>query len=155
MLILSLEGFIISRTVLRSQCGGPEEVGYGCDPGTLGAAAHVENKPLAEAMGDEAWKTVKNTADFTPKEAPKGHSATKGYGISGRVTNVVRQGSSVQVFSAFTVWVDGTLSNVAPIQGSASAEGSNTAEDAVRAITADRIEQILKKLKTGGVRKAG
>ncbi len=119
------------------------------------AAAHVENKPLAEAMGDEAWKTVKNAAGFTPKEAPKGQSATKGYGISGRLTNVVRQGNSVKVFSAFTIWVDGTLSNVAPIQGSAAADGSNTAEDAVRALTEDRIEKILKTIKTGAVHKAG
>jgi hypothetical protein len=59
-------------------------------------------------MGDEAWKTVDKTAGFTPKEAPKGKSATKGYGISGRVTSVVKQGKSLEVLSTFTIWVDGT-----------------------------------------------
>ena len=124
---------------------------------TLGpwTAAHVENKSLAEAMGDEAWKTVAKAAGFTPKEAPKGKSAVKGYSISGKVNSVVKQGNSVQVLSTFTIWVDGTLSNVAPIQGAGSAEGSNTAEDAMRGITENRITMILEKLKTGNIRKAG
>ena len=124
---------------------------------TLGpwTAAHVENKPLAEAMGDEAWKTVKKAAGFTPKEAPKGKSATNGYGISGRVNSVVKQGNSLQVLSTFTIWVDGTLSNVAPIQGAGSADGSSTAEDAMRGITENRITKILEKIKTGQVHQAG
>jgi len=118
-------------------------------------AAHVENKSLAVAMGDEAWKTVDKAAGFTPKEAPKGKSATKGYGISGRVNSVVKQGNSVQVLSTFTIWVDGTLSNTQPIQGAGSADGSSTAEDAMRGITENRITMILEKLKTGSIRKAG
>ena len=124
---------------------------------TLGpwTAAQAENKPLAEAMGNEAWKTVEKAADFTPKEAPKGKSATKGYGISGRVNSVVKQGNSSQVLSTFTIWVDGTLSNTQPIQGNGSAEGSMTAEDAVRAVTENRITMILEKLKTGSIHKAG
>ena len=106
---------------------------------TLGpwTAAHVENKPLAVVMGEKAWKTVEKAAGFTPKEASKGKS--KGYGISGRVNSVVKHGNSVQVLSTFTIWVDGTLSNVAPIQGAGSAEGSSTAEDAMRGITENRI----------------
>ena len=122
---------------------------------TLGpwTAAHAENKPLAEAMGNEAWKTVEKAADFTPKEAPKGKAATRGYTISGRLTSVVKQGNSLQILSAFTIWVDGTMSNVPPIQGTGSAVGS-TAEDVVRAITEDRIKKILETLKTGRVVKA-
>jgi len=123
---------------------------------TLGpwTAAQAENKPLAEAMGNEAWKTVEKAADFTPKEAPKGKAATRGYTISGRVTSVVKQGNGLQVLSAFTIWVDGTMSNVPPIQGSGSAAGGSTAEDVVRAITEDRIKKILETLKTGRVVKA-
>jgi hypothetical protein len=63
-------------------------------------AAHPENKPLVEAMGDEAWKTVEKAAGFAPKQ-----SGSTGYGISGRITSVVKQGKSVQVFAAFTIWV--------------------------------------------------
>ena len=124
---------------------------------TLGpwTAAHAENKPLAEAMGDEAWKTVDKTVGFTPKEAPKGKSVTMGYTISGRLTSVVKQGNSLQILSAFTIWVDGTVSNVPPIQGTGSAEGSSTAEDAVRAITESRVKKILETIKTGRVVKAG
>jgi hypothetical protein len=123
---------------------------------TLGpwTAEHVENKPLAEAMGNEARKTVDKTAGYTPKDAPKGKSATKGYGISGRLNSVVKKGNSIQIFSTFTIWVDGTMSNVPPIQGTGFAEGSNTAEDAVRAITESRVAKILDTLKTGRVIKA-
>ena len=124
---------------------------------TLGpwTAAHAENKPLAVVMGEKAWKTVEKAAGFTPKGAPKGKSATKGYGVSGRVNSVVKQGNSLQVLSTFTIWVDGTLSNAQPIQGNASAEGSSTAEDAMRDITEDRITKILEKIKTGQVHQAG
>jgi hypothetical protein len=123
---------------------------------TLGpwTAEHVENNPLAEAMGNEARKTVDKTAGYTPKDAPKGKSATKGYGISGRLNSVVKKGNSIQIFSTFTIWVDGTMSNVPPIQGTGFAEGSNTAEDAVRAITESRVAKILDTLKTGRVIKA-
>jgi len=123
---------------------------------TLGpwTAAHAENKALALAMGEEAWSAVKNTDGFTPQKPAAGSSAAKGYGISGKVTSVVKQGNSSQVFSTFTIWVDGTLSNVAPIPGNGSAEGSNTAEDAVRAITEARVKKILQTLKTGRVKKA-
>jgi hypothetical protein len=117
-------------------------------------AAHPENKPLAEAMGEEAWKTAEKTAGVTPKKAPQGAKGAKGYTVSGRITSVAKQGSAVQVFSAFTILVDGALSNVPPIQGNGSAEGSNTAEDAVRAITEMRIKKILDTLKTGRVAKA-
>jgi hypothetical protein len=124
---------------------------------TLGpwTAAHPENKPLAEAMGDEAWKMVEKTAGFTPKKAPPGATATKGYTVSGRLTNVNKQGNTVQIFSAFTILVDGGLSNVPPIQGTGSAEGSSSAEDAVRAITESRIKKILDTLKTGRVVRQG
>ena len=123
---------------------------------TLGpwTAEHAENKPLAEAMGNEARKTVDKAAGYTPKDAPKGKSATKGYGISGRLNSVVKKGNSIQIFSTFTIWVDGTMSNVPPIQGTGFAEGSNTAEDAVRAITESRVAKILDTLKTGRVIKA-
>jgi len=124
---------------------------------TLGpwTAAHAENKSLAVVMGEKAWKTVEKANGFTPKEAPKGKSATKGYGISGRVNSVVKHGNSVQVLSTFTIWVDGTMSNTQPIQGNASAEDGSTAEDAIRDITEDRVTMILEKLKTGSIRKAG
>ena len=123
---------------------------------TLGpwTAAHAENKPLAEAMGDEAWKTVEKTTGFTPKEAPKGKPAM-GYTISGKLTSVVKKGNSTQIFMTFTIWIDGTISNVPPIQGTGFAEGSSTAEDAVRAITENRIKKILETIKTGRVVKAG
>ena len=124
---------------------------------TLGpwTAQHAEDKPLAEAMGDEAWKTVEKSDGFTPKEAPKGKPAPKGYTISGSLTSVVKKGKTVQIFSNFTIWVDGTVSNVPPIQGTGFAEGSNTAEDALRAITESRVKKILETIKTGRVVKAG
>jgi hypothetical protein len=116
-------------------------------------AAHPENTPLAEAMGDEAWRTVEKAAGFKPKKASQ-NGGSKGYTTSGRLANVAKQANAVQIFSAFTILVDGAISNVPPIQGSGSAEGSSTAEDAVRAITESRIKKILDTLKTGRVVKA-
>jgi hypothetical protein len=124
---------------------------------TLGpwTASHAEHKPIAEAMGDEAWKTVENKAGFTPKKWPTGKNPTvKGYSISGNVTGVVKQGRSSQVLSKFTILVDGTMSNVPPIDGTGYAEGSNTPEDAMRAIAEARITKILETLKGGRVKKA-
>jgi hypothetical protein len=117
-------------------------------------AAHSENKALAEAMGDEAWKTVEKTAGFTPKKAPQAAKGAKGYTVSGRISSVARQANTVQVFSAFTILVDGTMSNVPPVQGNGSAEGGSSAEDAVRTITEMRMKKILDTLKTGRVAKA-
>ena len=47
------------------------------------------------------------------------------------------------------------MSNVPPVEGNGFAEGSNTAEDALRAITEARINKILGVIKTGRVVKAG
>jgi len=123
---------------------------------TLGpwTAVKSDDKPLAEAMGDEARRTVTKAAGFTPKDAPKGNKPTKGYGISGRLTNVVKRDNAVQIFSTFTILVDGSFSNVPPIQGNATAEGGSTAEDAVRAVTEQRVNKILQTIKTGAVKKA-
>jgi hypothetical protein len=110
---------------------------------------------LAEAMGDEAWKTVEKADGFTPQKAPEGKPAKKGYTISGKITSVVKEGGTISVFITFTIWVDGTISNVPPVQGTGSATGGNTAEDVVRAITESRIKKILEALKTGKVAKAG
>jgi hypothetical protein len=123
---------------------------------TLGpwTAALAEHKPLAEAMGNEAWKTVEKAAGFTPKALPIGNAAIKGYSISGRVTSVVIQGRTKEVYSTFTIWVDGTMSNVPPISGNATALGSDTAEDALRAVTEMRVTKILQTIKTGRVLKA-
>jgi hypothetical protein len=123
---------------------------------TLGPwkADHPADQPLADAMGDEARKTVEKTDGFEPKGAVQGKPAAKGYTVSGRLTSAEKQGNRVNIFSAFTIWVDGTVSNVPPIQGSGFAEGSNTAEDAVRAITESKIKQILDTIKTGRVIKA-
>ena len=123
---------------------------------TLGpwTAEHAADKPLAEAMGDEAWKTVEKSSDWTPQKAVNGKAGKKGYTVSGRLTSVVKEGSKTQIFSAFTILVDGALSNVPPIQGTGFAQAPNTAEDALRAITESRVNKILGTLKTGRVVKA-
>jgi hypothetical protein len=123
---------------------------------TLGpwTAAHAENKDLADAMGDEAWKTVEKSKDATPKKAdPK--TAAKGYTVSGRLTSADKKGKTTHIFMTFNILVDGFLSNVPPIAGTGFADAPNTPEDAVRAITESRINAIIQKLKTGLIVRQG
>jgi len=65
-----------------------------------------ERKPLAEAMGDEASNAVTKAAGFTPKKAVQGQPAKQGFTISGKLTNVLRTGRSVEVMGKFEVYVD-------------------------------------------------
>ena len=108
---------------------------------------------LVEAMGDAAWTTVKNTAGFTPKKWEK-DKTTKGFGIEGEVTSLVKQGKTTAVKATFVVSVDGTFSNVQPVPCDASADAPNTAEDALRALTEARVTKILGQMKAGRVLKA-
>ncbi len=123
---------------------GPWKVAKGVDK---------EYQPLAEAMGDEARKTAEKTAGFTPKAAENGKPAASGFTISGTITTVLKKGRSFHIRSVFTVWVDGTFSNVKELAGDGSAD-STPAEDAVRAITESRITKILVAIKSGQVKKA-
>ncbi len=54
-------------------------------------------KPLAAAMGDEAFNTVKNAPDFTPKLADPKKPDSGGFTISGKVKNVLKQGGKTHV----------------------------------------------------------
>ena len=67
----------------------------------------------------------------------------------------IKAGSPTFLLKSIGLLQDGTLSNTQPIQGAGSADGSSTAEDAMRGITENRITMILEKLKTGSIRKAG
>jgi hypothetical protein len=109
---------------------------------------------LAEAMGDEALNTVKKKGGFTPKQADGGTPAKSGFTISGQVVQVAKQGIDLQVKSMFTLWADGTFSNVAPLSGQAAAQGGASAEDALRAITESKVNQLLEAINSGRAGKA-
>ena len=109
---------------------------------------------LAEAMGDEALNTVKKKGGFTPKQADGGTPAKSGFTISGQVVQVAKQGADLQVKSMFTLWADGTFSNVAPLPGQAAAQGGASAEDALRAITENKVNQLLEAISSGRAGKA-
>jgi hypothetical protein len=113
-----------------------------------------QRQPLADAMGDEAWNTVKKKDGFTPKQADGGTPAKSGFTISGQVLQVAKQGINLQVKLMFTLWADGTFSNVAPLPGQAIAQGSASAEDALRAITESKVNQLLQAIKSGQAAKA-
>ena len=127
---------------------------------TLGpwtAAKTIDQKqrqPLADAMGDEALNTVKKKGSFTPKQADGGTPAQSGFTISGQVVQVAKQGINLQVKLMFTLWADGTFSNVAPLPGQAIAQGSASAEDALRAITESKVNQLLDAITSGRAGKA-
>jgi hypothetical protein len=108
-----------------------------------------QGQTLAEAMGDEAWNTVKKKGDFTPKKADGGTPAKSGFTISGQLVQVAKQGIDLQVKSMFTLWADGTFSNIAPLPGQATAQGSASAEDALRAVTESKVNQLLEAIKSG------
>jgi hypothetical protein len=122
-------------------------------PWTVAKGVDKEYKALAAAMGDEAMKTASKTAGFTPKEAENGKPAASGFTISGTITTVLKKGRTIHIRSLFTVWVDGTFSNVKELAGDGSAD-SAPAEDAVRAITENRITRLLLAIKSAQVRKA-
>ncbi len=113
-----------------------------------------QRQPLAETMGDEAWNTVKKKGGFTPKKADGGTPAKTGFTISGQVLQIAKQGIDLQVKLMFTLWVDGTFSNVAPLPGQAIAQGSAGAEDALRAITESKVNQLLEAITSGRAGKA-
>jgi hypothetical protein len=113
-----------------------------------------QRQPLAEAMGDEAWNTVKKKGGFTPKQADGGTPAKSGFTISGQVLQVAKQGIDLQVKLMFTLWADGTFSNVAPLPGQATAQRGASAEDALRAITESKVNQLLEAIKSGQAGKA-
>jgi hypothetical protein len=113
-----------------------------------------QRQPLADAMGDEAWNTVSKKDGFTPKKADGGTAAKSGFTISGQVVQVAKQGINLQVKLMFTLWADGTFSNVAPLPGQGAAQGSSSAEDALRAITESKVNQLLDAIKSGRAGKA-
>ena len=113
-----------------------------------------QRQPLADAMGDQALKTVNKKGGFTPNEADGGTPAKSGFTISGQVVQVTRQGIGVLVKLMFTLWADGTFSNVAPVSGQATAEGSMGAEDALRAVTEAKVNQLLEAITSGRAVKA-
>ena len=125
---------------------------------TLGpweAAKTIEasQQKLAEAMGEEAFKTVEKSQDFTPVKA-KG-KVDKGYGISGRLTKVFKEGAMTHVVATYSVTVDGRFSNVAISEGRAAASGRWGAEEALRATTESKVKQILAAIKAGRVVRQG
>jgi hypothetical protein len=122
-------------------------------PWTVAKGVDKEYASLSEVMGDQAWKTVNDTSGFTPKKA-KGKPAASGFTISGKITTVLKEGSSIHIRSLFTVWVDGTFSNVKDLAGDGSVEGMPPSE-AVKGITETRVTKILVAIKAGQVRKAG
>jgi len=113
-----------------------------------------DRKPLTEAMAAAAKSTVASTSGVTGKDASQGKPAKTGFTISGRVTHVVRSGGDVTVRATFTLWVDGTLSNVAPLKGEATASGSAGAKDAVQGLTEAKVKQLLDAIKAGRAKKA-
>jgi len=113
-----------------------------------------QRQALADAMGDEAWNTVKKKDGFTPRKAEGGTPAKSGFTISGQVVQVAKQGIDLQVKLMFTLWADGTFSNIAPLPGQGSAQGSSSAEDALRAITESKVNQLLEAIKSGRAAKA-
>ena len=102
-------------------------------------------KPLIAAMGSAAMAKAKSTPGISPKEATLGKPAKSGFTISGKVTSAVKHGGDTVVNATFTLWVDGTFSNVKPLTGGATASGSMGAEDAVAAVTESRVSPMAKR----------
>ena len=113
-----------------------------------------QRQTLPDAMGDEAWNTVKKKDGFTPVKVEGVTPAKSGFTISGQVVQVAKQGINTQVKLTFTLWADGTFSNVAPVHGQGAAQGGASAEDVVRAITEDSVEKLLGAIKSGSAGKA-
>src|ERR1700691_4379773 len=78
---------------------------------------------LPDAMGDEAWNTVKKKDAFTPIKVQGAAPAQSGFTISGQVIQVTKQGTDLKVKATFTLWVDDSFSNIVVPPGEATAQG--------------------------------
>jgi hypothetical protein len=60
---------------------------------------------------------------------------------------------AASVKAIYTLWLDGTFSNVQPLAGEATASGfgSTTAAEALRAVTESRVKTLLDAIKAGQV----
>jgi hypothetical protein len=111
-------------------------------------------QPIADAIGAEAFDTVKNTAGFTPQNAVAGKPAKSGFTISGKLTMLAKEPNGMHVRAAFTILIDGTFANVAPVAGDAWAQAPMTPIDAAQAVTDKEIARILTLIKSGQIKKA-
>ncbi len=114
----------------------------------------TQGQPIADAMGAEAFDTVKGTTGFTPQNAVDGKPAKTGFTISGKLTMLAKEPNGMHVRATFTILIDGTFPNVAPVVGDAWAQAPNTPIDAVQAVTDTRIAKILTLIKSGQIKKA-
>jgi hypothetical protein len=115
----------------------------------------TQGQPIADAMGAQAFDTVKATNGFTPqKVGADGKPAASGFTISGKLTMLAKEPNGMHVQVKFTILVDGTFPNVAPVPGDAWAVAPNTPIDAVQAVTEARIGKILGLIKSGQIKKA-
>jgi hypothetical protein len=114
----------------------------------------TQGQPIADAMGVQAFTTVKATTGFTPVNAVKGKPAASGFTISGKLTLLQKEPNGMHVQVKFTVLVDGSFPNIAPVPGDAWAVAPNTPIDAVQAVTEARIGKILGLIKSGQIKKA-
>ena len=62
-----------------------------------------QRQTLPDAMGDEAWNTVKKKDGFTPIKVEGVTPAKSGFTISGQVVQVAKQGIKLQVKLMFTL----------------------------------------------------
>ncbi len=114
---------------------------------------NATGKPIADAMGAEAFDTVKGTAGFTPQNAVNGKPAASGFTISGKLTKLAKEPNGMHVQGTFTIQLDATFVNIMPVVGDAWAQGSMTPIDAVQALTDAKIAKILTLIKSGQVKK--
>ena len=113
----------------------------------------TKGQPIADAMGAEAFDTVKNTNGFTPQKVGEdGKPAPRGFTISGKITVLAKETNGMHVQAQFTLLGDGTFVNIGLAVGNAWAQGSNTPIDAVQAVTDAKIAKILGLIKTGKVK---
>ncbi|MGB6944782.1 MAG: hypothetical protein WBE37_20460 [Bryobacteraceae bacterium] len=115
---------------------------------------NTTGKPIADAMGAEAFDVVNKTAGFTPQNAVNGKPASSGFTISGKLNKLAKEPNGMHVQVTFTILIDGTFANVAPVLGDAWAVAPNTPIDAVQAVTDARIAKILTLIKSGQIKKA-
>ncbi len=113
----------------------------------------TKGQPVADAMGVEAFATVKSTVGFTPQNAVNGKPAPSGFTISGKLTKLAKEPNGMHVQAAFTIQLDATFVNIAPVVGDAWAQAPNTPIDAMQAVTDTRIAKILSLIKAGQIKK--
>jgi hypothetical protein len=137
-------GGALERVVVAAAHDGLErEAGARLEDGEDGARSRAVGRL---ELHEQVRHLLPAAARWSPRR-PRGERAW---------THLLESRAGVTVKATFTIWIDGTFSNVPSLAGEAPAKGfgASTAEEALRAVIESRAETLLDAIESGRAAKA-